>query len=192
MWSSREDIEKTMSSSSRSLGSRTETEASWEKRPETRESSNGFSGSMLEVNRPETFATNTLNRSGSSASMLEVKRQETVVTNEKEVARLIKLVRPRWKRADLILQVNQPCFLWSTFCHNWKTFSRPNLTFSYNQRISPLVSNLCWVAYNINNPQEKLLIQTLPRFQVIIIMRSTRRSSCSQPWIVIIMFFLLQ
>ena len=77
-----------MSSSSRSLGSRMETEVSGEKRSETEESSNEFAGSRLEV-----------------------KRQETVVTNEKEVARLIKLVRPRWKRADLILQVNQPCFL---------------------------------------------------------------------------------
>ena len=111
MWSSREDIEKTMSSSSRSPGSWTEPEVSGEKRSETREPSNGFSGSRLEVNRPETFATNTSNGSGSSDSRLEVKRQETVVTNEKEVARLIKLVRPRWKRADLILQVNQPCFL---------------------------------------------------------------------------------
>ena len=100
-----------MSSSSRSLGSRTETEVSGEKRSETGESSNGFSGSRLKVNRPETFATNTLDRSGSLDSRLEVKRQETVVTNEKEVARLIKLVRPRWKRADLILQVIQPCFL---------------------------------------------------------------------------------
>ena len=80
---SREDMEKTMSSSSRSPGSRTETEVSGEKRSETGESSNGFFGSRLEV-----------------------KRQETVVTNEKEVARLIKLVRPRWKRADLILQVS--------------------------------------------------------------------------------------
>ena len=95
-----------MSSSSRSLGSRTETEVSGEKRSETGESSNGFAGSRLEVNRQEIFATNTLNGSGSSALMLEVKRQETVVTNEKEVARLIKLVRPRWKRADLILQVS--------------------------------------------------------------------------------------
>ena len=109
MWSSREDMERTMSSSSRSLGSRMKTKtSSGEKRPETivTKSSNGFAGSSLEVNRPETFATNTLDRSGSLDSRLEVKRQETVVTNEKEVARLIKLVRPRWKRADLILQVS--------------------------------------------------------------------------------------
>jgi len=46
---------------------------------------------------------------------------------------MIKLVRPRWKRSDLVLQ-----------------------------RISPLCSNHCWVAYNLNNCEERLLIQTLP------------------------------
>ena len=34
-----------------------------------------------------------------------VNRPETLVTNDKEAARMIKLVRPRWKRSDLILQV---------------------------------------------------------------------------------------
>ena len=38
------------------------------------------------------------------------------------------------------------------------------LTISYDQRISPLCSNHCWVAYNLNNCEERLLIQTLPRF----------------------------
>ena len=38
-----------------------------------------------------------------------VKRSETVVTNEKEAARMIKLVRPRWKRSDLVLQVSFWC-----------------------------------------------------------------------------------
>ena len=46
---------------------------------------------------------------GSSPSLerLMPKTCESVVTNEKEVVRLIKMVRPKWKRADLILQV---CF----------------------------------------------------------------------------------
>ena len=46
---------------------------------------------------------------GSSPSLerLMPKTCETVVTNEREVVRLIKMVRPKWKRADLILQV---CF----------------------------------------------------------------------------------
>ena len=46
---------------------------------------------------------------GSSPSLerLMPKTCESVVTNEREVVRLIKMVRPKWKRADLILQV---CF----------------------------------------------------------------------------------
>ena len=37
---------------------------------------------------------------------------------------------------------------------------------SYLQRISPLCSNHCWVAYDLNNCEERLLIQTLPRFWI--------------------------
>ena len=50
-----------------------------------------------------------LGEEGSSPSLerLMPKTCESVVTNEKEVVRLIKMVRPKWKRADLILQV---CF----------------------------------------------------------------------------------
>ena len=50
-----------------------------------------------------------LGEEGSSPSTdrLTPKTCETVVTNEREVVRLIKMVRPKWKRADLILQV---CF----------------------------------------------------------------------------------
>ena len=86
-----------------------------------------------------------------------VKRPETVVTNEKEAARMIKLVRPRWKRSDLVLQV-------SFWCYPVES-ALSILTISYDQRISPLCSNHCWVAYNLNNSEEeRLLIQTLPRF----------------------------
>jgi len=76
-----------------------------------------------------------LGEEGSSPSLerLIPKTCESVVTNEKEVVRLIKMVRPKWKRADLILQ-----------------------------RTSSLCSNQGWVAYDINNVEEKLLIQTLP------------------------------
>ena len=54
-----------------------------------------------------------LGEEGSSLSLerLMPKTYESVVTNEREVVRLIKMVRPKWKRADLILQV---CF-W-VFC----------------------------------------------------------------------------
>ena len=50
-----------------------------------------------------------LGEEGSSPSTgrLMPKTCESVVTNEREVVRLIKMVRPKWKRADLILQV---CF----------------------------------------------------------------------------------
>ena len=85
-----------------------------------------------------------------------MKRPETVVTNEKEAARMIKLVRPRWKRSDLVLQV-------SFWCYPVES-ALSILTISYQQRISPLYSNHCWVAYNLDNCEERLLIQTLPRF----------------------------
>ena len=87
-----------------------------------------------------------------------VKRPETVVTNEKEAARMMKLVRPRWKRSDLVLQVR----FWWVGLHVESALSL--LTISYHQRISPLCSNHSWVAYNLNNCEERLLIQTLPRF----------------------------
>ena len=90
-----------------------------------------------------------------------VKRPDTVVSNDKEAARMIKLVRPRWKRSDLILQVSFHCCGWGvTFCVCFDSFDHR----SYHQRISPLCSNHCWVAYNLNNCEERLLIQTLPRF----------------------------
>ena len=99
-----------------------------------------------------------LGEEGSSPSLerLMPKTCESVVTNEKEVVRLIKMVRPKWKRADLILQV---CF--------W-VFGALNSVFvlfffSSFQRTSSLCSNQGWVAYDINDVEAKLLIQTLPR-----------------------------
>ena len=80
---------------------------------------------------------------------------ESVVTNEREVVRLIKMVRPKWKRADLILQV---CF-WVFGALN----SAFVFFFSFFQRTSSLCSNQGWVAYDINDVEAKLLIQTLPR-----------------------------
>ena len=99
-----------------------------------------------------------LGEEGSSPSLerLMPKTCESVVTNEKEVVRLIKMVRPKWKRADLILQV---C-LWVVGALN--SF-HIYFFISSLQRTSSLCSNQGWVAYDINDVKAKLLIQTLPR-----------------------------
>ena len=98
-----------------------------------------------------------LGEEGSSPSVerLMPKTCESVVTNEREVVRLIKMVRPKWKRADLILQV---CF-WVFGALN----SAFVFFFSFFQRTSSLCSNQGWVAYDIKDVEAKLLIQTLPR-----------------------------
>ena len=99
-----------------------------------------------------------LGEEGSSPSLerLMPKTCESVVTNEREVVRLIKMVRPKWKRADLILQV---CFWVFGVLNSLLYFS----FFSSFQRTSSLCSNQGWVAYDINDVEAKLLIQTLPR-----------------------------
>ena len=97
-----------------------------------------------------------LGEEGSSPSVerLMPKTCESVVTNEREVVRLIKMVRPKWKRADLILQV---CF-WV-----FGALTSVFVFFLFFQRTSSLCSNQGWVAYDINEVEAKLMIQTLPR-----------------------------
>ena len=82
-----------------------------------------------------------LGEEGSSPSTdrLMPKTCESVVTNERQVVRLIKMVRPKWKRADLIIQV---CF-WVLGALNSVFVGQKKTLYKYHIRKLRLACKYC-------------------------------------------------